>query len=120
VTNLDMTASLGFMMDAKDTATMRKTVSAGTYTMPFSLKLTVPRSKAIEAKVTAPGAPLNTVQAMVDSRNCNDDGACDGPEVIMYLALLPGKAPNVDRIPPTVKAEPTHNIITLGHQIPAG
>ena len=120
VTNLDMTASLGFMMDAKDTATMRKTVSAGTYTMPFNLKLKVARSRTIVGKPGAPAAPLNTVQALVDSRNCNDDGGCDGPEVIMYLALLPGKAPKVDRIPPTVKAEPTHRVITLGHEIPAG
>jgi hypothetical protein len=120
VTNLDMTASLGFMMDAKDTATLRKTVSAGTYTMPFNLKLKVPRSRSAAETVAAPAAPLNTVQAMVDSRNCNDDGACDGPEVIMYLALLPGKAPKGDRIAPTVRAVPTRNIITLGHQIPAG
>jgi hypothetical protein len=120
VTNLDMTASLGFMMDAKDTETLRKTVSAGTYTMPFNLKLNVPRSRSAVHKVTAPAAPLNTVQAMVDSRNCNDDGVCDGPEVIMYLALLPGKAPKVDRTPPTVRADPHKGILRMGKQIPAG
>jgi len=120
VTNLDMTASLGFMMDAKDTATLRKPVSAGTYTLPFDLKLKVPASRSAVGKSGAPAAPLNTVQAMVDSRNCNDNGVCDGPEVIMYLALLPGKAPKTDRIPPTVRAVPTHHVVTLGHQIPAG
>lgn len=120
VTNLDMTASLGYMMDAKDTATLRKTVSAGTYTLPFNLKLKVARSRAVDDKPADAAAPLNTVQALVDSRNCNDNGVCDGPEVIMYLALLPGRAPKVDRIPPTVKAEPTHKIITLGHEVPAG
>lgn len=118
VTNLDMTASLGFMMDAKDTKTMRKTVSAGTYTMAFDLTLKVPRS----ADGKAPGAPavLNTVQALVDSRNCNDDGGCDGPEVIMYLALLPGKAPNVDLIAPTVRAQPFRGIVRTGKPVPAG
>jgi hypothetical protein len=120
VTNLDMTASLGFMMDPKDTATLRKTVSAGTYTMPFNLKLKVPRSRSAGGTVTAPAAPLNTVQAMVDSRNCNDDGVCDGPEVIMYLALLPGKAPKVDLVPPTVRADPHQGVIRLGDQIPVG
>jgi hypothetical protein len=120
VTNLDMTASLGFMMDPKDTATLRKTVSAGTYTLPFNLKLKVPPSRTVDEKVAAPAAPLNTVQALVDSRNCNDDGGCDGPEVIMYLALLPGKAPKGDRIPPSVRAVPTKSIITLDHEIPAG
>jgi hypothetical protein len=120
VTNLDMTASLGFMMDAKDTATLRKPVSAGTYTMPFNLKLKVPRSRSVDAGGSAAAAPLNTVQAMVDSRNCNDNGVCDGPEVIMYLALLPGKAPKIDRTPPTVRADPHKGIIRVGRPIPAG
>ena len=93
---------------------------SGAYPVPFDLKLIVPRSRSVAETVTAPAAPLNTVQAPIDSRNCNDSGVCDGPEVIMYLALLPGRAPQVDVVPPTVKADPHKGIIRIGQQIPAG
>jgi hypothetical protein len=108
VTNLDMTASMGWMMDAKQTATLRKAVGPGNYSLPFNMTLKIPAARSAEGAKAAPAAPLNAIQAMVSSRNCNDNGVCDGPEAIMYYALLPGQRPKapVDRIAPTVKAIP--------------
>lgn len=47
---------------------------SGAYPVPFDLKLIVPRSRSVAETVTAPAAPLNTVQAPIDSRNCCPDG----------------------------------------------
>ena len=119
VTNLDMTASMGWMMDAKDDETLRKTVSAGTYSMPFNFTLKVPRSRS-GSRPAADGALLNAIQAMVTSRNCNDDGVCDGPQAIMYIALLEGKGSGGDRIAPHIRAIPHKGIIGIRSQVPAG
>ena len=119
VTNLDMTASMGWMMDAKDKVTLRKVVSAGSYSLPFNFTLKVPRSRSA-SRPAADGVVLNSIQALVSSRNCNDNGVCDGPEAIMYIALLEGKGPGGDRIAPHIRAIPHRGIIGVRSQIPAG
>lgn len=75
-------------------------VGGGTYTTPFSLAVTAPR--------TAGEGVVSSIRAEVSGRNCNFSGVCGGPTVTISLGVL---GTDTDTEPPRIKVlaakEPT-------------
>jgi hypothetical protein len=123
LTYLTMWASLngqGGPMPPDKEVYKKAAATTGTYTMPFSFS--EPATASSEA-----------VAAGMSSRNCNDSMVCGGPEILMYIKVVPkGTAlskppkpkpeapkPVVDTKAPTVRALASDAIIRKGHTIPA-
>jgi hypothetical protein len=123
LTYLTMWASLngqGGPMPPEKEVYKKAAATTGTYTMPF--KFSEPVTASSEA-----------VAAGMSSRNCNDSMVCGGPEVLMYVKVVPKgtalpkpakpkpqpKQPVVDTKAPTVKALSSGAIVRNGQSVPA-
>jgi hypothetical protein len=129
LTYLTMWASLngqGGPMPPEKEVSKKVAATTGTYTLPFSF------SEPVTASSEA-------VAAGMSSRNCNDSMVCGGPEVLMYVKVVPkGTAlpkpstptkpakpkpvpakPTADTTPPKVRAIGSGAIVRDGQAVPA-
>lgn len=80
-------------------------VGGGTYTTPFSLAVTAPRTDG--------EGVVSSIRAEVSGRNCNFSGVCGGPTVSMSFGVL---GTDTDTKPPTIKVLPAREPTRIGDQ----